>query len=177
MPISLYDATVPSYLQILNAVLGLIDKAEAFCVEKGIAEQALLAEHFGPDMLPLAMQLKWVSTHSIGAIEGVRAGTFSPDRSPPPQSFAELRELTSASIAALQAITVEEVDGFVGQDMIFSVPAMNRRMDFSAENFLLSFSLPNFYFHATTAYDLLRHKGVDLGKPDYLGMPRVKTPA
>jgi hypothetical protein len=87
MPISLYDATIPSYLQVLRAVVGLIDKAEAFCTEKGITEQEMLTEHFGPDMLPLAMQLKWVSTHSIGAIESVRAGTFSPDGSPPPQSF------------------------------------------------------------------------------------------
>ena len=177
MPLSLYDATIPSYLQILTAVLGLIDKAEAFCAEKGIAEQALLAEHFGPDMLPLANQLKWVSTHSIGAIEAVRVGSFMPDRSAPPENFAGFRELVSASITALKAVTVDEMEGFIGRDMVFSVPALNIRMDFTAENFLLSFSQPNFYFHATTAYDILRHQGVAIGKRDYLDKPRIKMPA
>ena len=69
------------------------------------------------------------------------------------------------------------MEGLIGRDMIFSVPAANLRMDFTAENFLLSFSLPNFYFHATTAYDILRHKGVRIGKLDFLGRPRIKAPA
>lgn len=177
MPLSLYDATIPTYLQILEASLGLIDKAQAFCAEGGMTEEALLAEHFGPDMLSLSWQLKWLTTHSVGAIAGVRAGTFSPDRSPPPESFAGLRELSTASIATLRTITPEEMEGLIGRDMIFSVPAANLRMDFTAENFLLSFSLPNFYFHATTAYDILRHKGVRIGKLDFLGRPRIKAPA
>lgn len=177
MPISLYDATVPSYLQILQSGLVLIDKAQAFCEEQGITEQELLAEHFGADMLPLAMQFKWMTTHSLGAIEGVRAGMFQPDRSPPADSLAAFREQISGTIATLKAITPEEIESFIGRDMVFEVPAMNLRMDFTAENFLLSFSLPNFYFHATTAYDILRHKGVSLGKRDYLGVPRIKMPA
>lgn len=177
MPISLYDATVPSYLQTLGAALGLIGKAEAFCAEKNISEQDLLATHLAEDMLPLTWQLKWLTTHSLGAIEGVRAGLFHPDRSPPAESLAAFREQITATIAALKAITPEEIESFIGRDMVFEVPAMNIRMDFTAENFLLSFSLPNFYFHATTAYDLLRHRGMQIGKRDYLGMPRIKMPA
>ena len=69
------------------------------------------------------------------------------------------------------------MEGFIGNDMIFSVPTMNLELPFTAENFLLSFSLPNFYFHATTAYDLLRDQGVSIGKRDFLGAMRIKMPA
>lgn len=175
MSVSLYDATIPSFLQILNATTGIVDKAEAFCTETGLDPTALLETRLIEDMYPLAMQLKWVSTHSIGAIEGVRVGSFSPDRSPPAESFAAFREQIGQSIAALETIDPAEVESFVGRDMIFTVGKL--RMDFAAENFLLSFSLPNFYFHATTAYDILRQKGVALGKLDYLGRPRIKAPA
>jgi len=177
MSFSLYDATIPSYLQILGSALGLIEKAEAFCAEKGIDEKILLAAHFGADMLPLNWQLKWLTTHSLGAINGVRAGIFQPDRATPSENFAGLRDQINATIAELQAIAPEEIDSFVGRDMKFSVPAMNIELPFKAENFLLSFSQPNFYFHATTAYDILRHQGVAIGKRDYLGKPRIKMPA
>lgn len=177
MPISLYDATIPSYLQILQSGLGLIDKAQAHCTENGVSEQDMLAKHFGPDMLPLSWQIKWMNTHSLGAIEGVRAGSFMPDRVPPAESFGGLRDEMNSTIATLGAITPEEVESFIGRDMVFEVPAMNLRMDFTAENFLLSFSLPNFYFHATTAYDILRHQGLAVGKRDYIGRPRINLPA
>lgn len=177
MPISLYDATVPSFIQVLRAGLGLIDKAQAFCAANGVSEEELLAEHFGEDMLPLGWQFKWMTTHSVGAINGARNGSFSPDRTPPDGSFEGLRDQMQTSIATLSAIMPEEMEGLVGRDMVFTVPSMDLRMDFTAENFLLSFSLPNFYFHATTAYDILRHRGVELGKRDYLGKPRLKMPA
>ncbi len=177
MSISLYDATIPCFLQSLGAAIGMTDKAEAHCAEKGISEQALLSAHFGEDMLPLSWQLKWINTHSLGAIEGVRAGLFQPDRTAPAESLAALRDQIIATIAALKAISPEEIEDLVGRDMTFSIPAMNIELTFTAENFLLSFSLPNFYFHATTAYDLLRDQGVPLGKRDFLGAMRIKMPA
>jgi len=176
MAFSLYDATIPTYIQILTATRGLTEKAEAFCAEKGMAEADLLNAHFGPDMLPLSWQLKWVSTHSIGAVEGVRKGSFEPDRVPPVESFAGFRAQIGASISALQSITAEEMESFVGRDMVFTI-GDQLRMDFLAEHFLMSFSLPNFMFHATTAYDILRQQGVSIGKRDFLGMPRLKVPA
>jgi len=127
-------------------------------------------------MLPLSWQLKWVSTHSIGAIEGVRKGGFSPDRADPPSDFAGLKAQIDSSIEALNAITPEEMEGFVGQDMVFTI-GDKLRMDFDAEHFLMSFSLPNFMFHATTAYNLLRDQGIAIGKRDFLGVPRLKAPA
>ncbi len=177
MAFSLYDATIPTYLQILGAVRGLTEKAEAFCAEKGLTETELLSAHFGEDMLPLGWQIKWTSTHSIGAIEGVRKGSLSPDRSQPASSFAELRVQTNATVSALMAITREEVESFVGRDMVFSAPDRGIRLDFTAEDFLMSFSLPNFLFHATTAYDIMRHQGVSIGKRDFLGQMRIKQPA
>jgi hypothetical protein len=172
MAFSLYAATVPSCLQILQSVSGLLVKAEGFCAEKGIAPQDLIQARLAEDMLPFAYQVKSTAVHSLGAIEGVRRGVFSPDMTPPPDTFPALKARISETLAALQAIDAAEIDGFVGRDMRFSFG--ERSMDFTAENFLLSFSQPNFYFHATTAYDILRWKGLSIGKRDFLGKPRVK---
>ncbi len=173
MAFSLYDATIPSYRQILEAVAGLLVKAESFCAEKGIAPKDLIQARLAEDMLPFAYQVKSTAVHSLGAIEGVRKGVFSPDMTPPPETFAALKTRIAETLAALQAINVAEVDGFVGRDMRFSFG--DRQMFFTAESFLLSFAQPNFYFHATTAYDILRWKGLAIGKRDFMGKPRVKS--
>ena len=172
MAFTLYSATIPSYLQILNSVSRLIGKAEAFCGERGIAPEALIQARLADDMLPFAYQVKSTAVHSIGAIEGVRKGTFSPDTSTPPATFDALRERIAGTIAALEAIDPGEVEGFIGKDMRFEFGP--NAMDFSAEEFLLSFSQPNFYFHATTAYDILRMKGVQIGKRDFNGRVRQR---
>jgi uncharacterized protein len=173
MAFSLYAAVVPSYRQILEAVSGLLVKAESFCEEKGIAPLELIQARLAADMLPFAYQVKSTAVHSLGAIEGVRKGVFSPDMTPPPETFAALKARIVETLAGLQAIDAAEVDGFVGRDMRFSFG--DRTMDFTAENFLLSFSQPNFYFHATTAYDILRWKGLAIGKRDFMGKPRMKS--
>jgi uncharacterized protein len=172
MTLSLYAATVPSYRQILQAVIGLLDKAQAFCAEKELAPQEIIQARLAEDMLPFAYQVKSTAVHSLGAIEGVRRGVFSPDQTPWPETFDALKALIVTTVDALEAIDAAEVDAFIGRDMRFA--ARTRNVEYSAENFLLSFSLPNFYFHATTAYDLLRWKGVPLGKRDYIGRPRAK---
>jgi hypothetical protein len=172
MPFSLYAATIPSYRQILSAVGGLLDKAESFCAEKAIAPDDIVQARLADDMLPFAYQVKSTAVHSLGAIEGVRKGVFSPDTTPPPDTFAALKTRIVETLATLEAIEPAEVDTFVGRDMRFVFG--DRRLDFTAEDFLLSFSQPNFYFHAATTYDILRWKGVDLGKRDFIGRPRVK---
>src|SRR5688572_28508726 len=110
MTISLYAATVPSYLQILGAVNGLIDKAEAFCTEKGLAPGDLIGARIFEDMHPFSYQIKSTAVHSLAAIEGARRGTFSPDRNPPPDTFAALRERVAGAVAGLKAIRPAEVD-------------------------------------------------------------------
>ncbi len=173
MTFSLYDATIPTYRQILGAIARLLDKAEAFASANQISESEILDARLAPDMLPFAYQVKSTAVHSIGAIEGVRRGQFSPDVTPPPATFAALKERVSQTVEALDAVTREEVNGFVGNDMSFLFK--DQRLEFTgAEAFLMSFSLPNFLFHATTAYDLLRLKGMDIGKRDFMGRLAIK---
>lgn len=172
MAFSLYAATVPSYRQILEAVSGLLRKAENFCAEKGIAAHDIIQARFAEDMLPFAYQVKSTAVHSLGAIEGLRKGVFSPDTAPPPETFAALKTRIAETLTALEAVEAAEIDAFVGRDMRFAFG--DRHIDFTAENFLLSFSQPNFYFHAATAYDILRWKGVPIGKRDFIGKSRAK---
>jgi hypothetical protein len=171
MSISLYSAVVPSYLQILESVSGLLDKAEAFCSERGLAPEQIIQARLAEDMLPFAYQVKSTAVHSLGSIEGVRRGVFSPDTTQPPETFAALKARVGEARSALAALKPAEVDGFVGRDMRFEFG--ERRLEFKAEEFLLSFSQPHFYFHATTAYDILRWKGVKIGKRDFMGRVRV----
>jgi hypothetical protein len=172
MAFSLYEAIVPSYRQILEAVSGLLGTAEVFCTEKGIAPHDIIQARLAEDMQPFAYQVKSTAVHSLGAIEGVRRGVFSPDTAPPPENFAALKSRIAETLAALETIEAAEVDAFVGRDMRFVFG--DRHIDFTAENFLLSFSQPNFYFHATTTYDILRWKEVSIGKRDFIGKPRRK---
>ncbi len=172
MTISLYAATIPSYQQTLGAVAGLLTKAERHCTDNKIAADDIVQARLAPDMLPFAYQVKSTVVHSLGAIEGVRKGVFSPDMTPPPGDFTAMKEYIAAALAGLAAIEPAEMDAFVGRDMRFAFG--DRRIDFTAENFLLSFSQPNFYFHASTAYDILRWKGLPLGKRDFMGRTRSK---
>jgi uncharacterized protein len=173
MAFSLYEATIPSYLQLLAALSKLIDMAQAHCTEKGLPDSDLTEARLIGDMQPFAYQITSSVHHSLGAIDGVRKGVFAPDMTPPPTSFAELKQKITMAHSALAALDPAEINGFVGKDMRFEVG--QRRMDYTAENFLLSFSQPNFYFHATTAYDILRMKGLPLNKKIYLGIPRLKS--
>lgn len=172
MPITLHDAFVPGCRQIVGAVQGLIDKAEAHCTAQGLAPAELEGACLHPTMLPLGFQVKSVAQHSAGAIAGVRAGRFSPLGGEMPTDFAGMRAMLAKAADELDAVTPEELEGFIGKDMLFEMPGLT--LPFTGEGFLLSFSLPNFYFHAATAYDILRAKGVALGKRDFLGQLRLK---
>jgi uncharacterized protein len=173
MAFSLYAATIPSYRQILSAVAALLGKAETFCAEGNVPPEEIIHARLAGDMLPFAYQVKSASVHSLGAIEGLRKGVFSPDLTPPPQTFPDLKANISHTLAALDAIDPKEIDGFVGRDMRFAFG--ERHLNFTAEEFLLSFSQPNFYFHATTVYDILRWKGLPIGKRDFTGRLRLKA--
>ncbi|MGH8217422.1 MAG: DUF1993 domain-containing protein [Steroidobacteraceae bacterium] len=173
MPVSLHAVTVVSWRQTLGAVAGLIAKAEAYCKDKGLAPNELIQARLAPDMLPFAYQVKSTAVHSVGAIEGVRRGVFSPDMTPAPETFPALNAFIAETQRALEAVTAAEVESFIGRDMRFEIG--ERRIEFTAENFLLSFALPNFYFHATTAYDILRGKGAPIGKRDFMGALRSKA--
>jgi hypothetical protein len=172
MPLSLHAAVIPSALQILASVTRLVDKAEAWCQEKGLPPAELLGARLAPDMHPFTYQVKSTAVHSWGAIEGVRRGVFKPDPTPAPDSFAGLRERLDTARNGLTAVDPAELEGLISRDMRFEFG--DRPMEFTAEEFLLSFSQPNFYFHATTAYDILRSKGLPIGKRDFTGRVRVR---
>ncbi len=171
--ISLYTATVPAFLQIIAASQGVVAKGLAFAAEQGIDPATLVEARLAPDMLPFAYQIQSLRTHSIGGIEGVRAGEFHPYRGPVPADFAGLIALLDDTAAALAALDPAAVDGLAGADVAFVFG--NFRMDYTGADFLLSFSLPNFHFHASIAYAILRGAGVPLGKRDFLGRPRIKA--
>ena len=98
---------------------------------------------------------------------------MAPDTTVPPETFPALKTRIAETLTALDKIASAEIDGFLGRDMRFAFG--DRHVDYTAENFLLSFSQPNFYFHAATAYDILRWKGVPIGKRDFLGTTRRKS--
>jgi uncharacterized protein len=173
MSFSLYDATIPSYRQTLGAIAGLLVTAEAFCAEKQLPPEAIIDARLTEDMLPFAYQVKSTAVHSLGSIEGVRRGVFSPDMTPPPQTFTALRTRIAETLSALESVQAAEINALTGRDMRFEF--RERSLEFTAEDFLLSFSLPNFYFHAATAYDILRWKGARIGKRDFIGRLRLKA--
>lgn len=172
MTISLYDAVIPTQLQIIAVVRKLVDKAKAHCEEAGTAPAEIIGARLIEDMLPFSYQVKCCREHSLGAIEAVREGVFTPSLTPPPEDWAGLYEKLDEAKAGLEAVSEAEMEGFIGQHMEFRFN--ETVMPFTAENFLLSFAQPNFYFHATTAYDVLRGRGFKIGKGDFLGMPRMK---
>jgi|ERR1044072_7470164 hypothetical protein len=173
MPISLFAATVPAYLQILGAVSGLLDKAEHHCGEHGIEPEELIQARLAEDMRPFSYQVKAMAMHSAGAIEGFRKGLFTPDTGPFPESFDALRQVIQEAQDFLLGISPEDLDW--NEDHCVRFEVRDVVMEFAARDFLFSFSQPNFYFHATTAYDILRMKGVAIGKRDFLLGMRVKA--
>ena len=173
MPFSLYHASVGAYLQILPSVAGLVTKAEAHCTEKGLPAEALTGARLADDMWPFAKQVSESVHHSAKAVTGLRAGVFGPEMDPAPLDFASLHTMVADARALLEAVDPAEIDGMIGQDMRFEFGT--RRMDFTAEDFILTFSLPNFYFHSSSAYAILRNQGLAVGKMDYLGKLRLKA--
>ncbi len=172
MAISLYDATVAGYLQTLGAVSGFLAKGAAHCEATGTDPADLVATRIHPDMYPLAFQIWSVQHHSLHAIEACTTGVFTPPSPLPEMTYADLQKLIADTREALAALTPEAVNALEGRDVVFKLG--NVEMPFTAEGFLLSFSVPNFHFHATTAYDILRGQGVKLGKRDYMGAIRMK---
>jgi hypothetical protein len=174
MAISLYDASVLSYLQILEAMDGLLKKGRDWAAVSGADPETLVEARLIDDMHPFRFQVQQVGFHSSGAIAAMRSGVLEFGAPRPQHDYAGLQALISDATAELKALKPAEVDGFSGKDVAFRVPGKGDRV-FTAESFLMSFSLPNFHFHAATAYDILRMKGAPLGKLDFMGALRLKA--
>jgi hypothetical protein len=172
MAFSLYDATVTNYLQILGAVGGFLEKSVTHFREKGIDPAEIVETRLTPDMLPFRFQIVSVAHHSRGAMEAAKNGVFAPSSGQPDLDYAALQALVTEARNDLSALAPEAVNALVGRDVTFKVG--DRAQPFTTEGFLMSFSLPNFFFHATTAYDILRHKGAPIGKRDFMGRLKLK---
>ena len=173
MPLTLYDATVPSLLQILRGSLGWLDKAAAFSAETGKPEAEIMDARLSPDMFPFNRQVRGFCMHAQLGIAGAMEGLFSPDRTPAPETIGGLKDRVGEAIAYLEKLSAADMEPLIGKPMLFRLGETERA--FTADQFLLSFSQPNFYFHVTTSYAILRHIGVPVGKMDYLGRQRIAS--
>jgi hypothetical protein len=163
---------VPTYLQTIGAVSGFLDKGLAHCKECNAQPGEVVEHRLFPDMAPFSFQIRSVAHHSVGAMEALKSGVFNPPGKAAPFDYAGLQALVSEARGKLEALKPDEVNALEGNDVAFQFG--ETRIPFVAENFLLSFSLPTFHFHATTAYDILRSRGVPIGKRDYMGRMRIK---
>ncbi len=173
MPLSLHAALVPGWLQILGSVEGLVAKAESWCDDNGYSHDEIIGARLAGDMLPFSYQVKSCWAHSAHALDGAAKGRFEPHMDPPPDSFAGLREVLAAAKSGLSGCDADALDAIAGNDMVFAI-GDKLRLEFTVQDFLLGFSSPNFHFHAATAYGILRMKGLEIGKRDYLGALPVK---
>lgn len=173
MAVSLYQLTVPNYLQILHGVAGFLDKGLAHMREAGIDPESVVETRIYEDMLPFRFQVQSVAHHSAGALDGVMSGEFSPPSGMAEHDYAGLQQQIADAIGRVNAASESEVNARAGGDVSFNL--RGRVLPFAAEEFVMSFSLPNLHFHAATAYGILRAKGVPLGKRDYIGTLQMKT--
>ena len=171
MSVSLYDASVATYLQTLGGMANVLEKGKSHAQEGALDLEEIVEFKLRDDMAPFRFQVVSVWHHSLGAVKGLRARLFEP----PPQmgdlDYGKLQGLVAEATEELDKVSREEIDGLADQPMVFRVGG--RDIPFTTTNFVLSFSLPNFFFHATTTYDVLRMHGVPLGKMDFLGSLRV----
>ncbi len=166
MSISMYQASVPAFLQILNSLSTIIDKSVAHAEAHKIDPSALLGDRLYPDMFPFSRQIQIASDFAKGGA-GRLAGVELPSFPDTETTFPELKERIAKTIAFLGTLTPAQIDGSEEREIIQKVgPNM---VTFKGLPYLTGFVLPNFYFHATTAYAILRCNGVPLGKRDFMG--------
>ncbi len=170
MTVSLHTVVVGTYKQMLPQVLWLMDKAEAHFAETGRSLDTLGGARLAPDMWTLAKQISQCAHHSARAIEAVRSGTFSPDPGPIPADLSLVRKEIEDAITLVNSVDPGELDAIADKTIEFR--AGKYSMTFDAADFLLTFSLPNFYFHVTTTHNIIRSNAVNVGKADYIGKMR-----
>ena len=173
MAISLYDLSVPTFLQTVRAVGGFLDRAATHCAETGANPDDFVSARLFDDMAPFHFQIEAAWHHAAWGLEAAKTGAFTPPALVGPVPFADLQAMIGKAETALAAFTPDEVNSWAGRDLDLQIGP--RRLTFTSETLILSFSLPNFHFHAVTAYDILRSRGVSLGKRDYEGRLRTRS--
>ncbi|HEV2530789.1 DUF1993 domain-containing protein [Phenylobacterium sp.] len=172
MATSFYELSVPTFLQTVTAVGGFLERAARHCVETGADPDDFVDARLYKDMAPFHFQIEALSHHAVWGMEAVKTGVFDPPALIGSMPFAALQAMIGEAVTALEAFNPGEVDGWAGKDLDLQIGP--RRLAFTSETFILSFALPNFHFHAVTAYDILRSRGVPIGKRDYEGRLRTR---
>ena len=166
MPITMYSASVPVFVRMLGNLSKCLDKAEAHAQAKKFDTSVYLASRLAPDMLPFPRQIQIAcdgAKFCVARLGGVDAPRYEDNEA----SMADLKQRIAKTLAFVQSVPAEQIEG--SEDKDISVPRRDGVQVMKGEIYLRHVVLPNFYFHITTAYALLRHNGVELGKADYLG--------
>ena len=169
MSITMHSASVPIFVRMLNNMLGWLDKAEAHAKARKFDPNNYLAMRLTPDMLPFARQIQITTDHVKGCTARL-AGMEPPKWADDEKTLGELRVRIQKAIDYAQSVPAAKLDGSEAREIALPV-GPGRTISFPGEVFLKHFSLPNFFFHVTMTYALLRQAGVELGKIDYLGAP------
>ena len=171
MSISFYDASVGTYQQVLASVAGILDKGASFAGESGTDLNEIVHTKLREDMMPFHFQVVSVCHHSWGALQGMRDGRFSTPSFDLDKDYQGLQALVAQAQEGVASFSESDAADLADKSMVFAIG--EREMPFTNQNFLLTFSLPNFYFHAATTYDILRMLGAPLGKMDFLGRMKI----
>ncbi len=168
MSITMYTASTPRFSNILKNLSEILTKAEAHALARKIDPAVLIGARLYPDMLPLAKQIQIACDTAKGAVARL-AGAEVPRHEDTEQSFAELQQRIARVVAFIESVPAERIDGSEERKILLTL--RGQEVAYTGLQYLTGFALPNFYFHVVTAYDILRHNGVELGKRDYLGNP------
>ena len=168
MTISMYQASVPRFVNILGNLFNILDKTQAHIDAKKLSDASLTAFRLFPDMLPMTTQVQVACDTAKGVVARL-AGVDIPAFEDNEQTIAELKARVAKTIAFIQTITPAQIDGTEDKDIV--TKRGEKETHYKGMQFLLGHAIPNFYFHITTAYAILRHNGVEIGKRDFLGKP------
>jgi uncharacterized protein len=166
MTLSMYQASAPVFLRGLSNLSAILEKAAAQAAERKIDEAVFLQARLAPDMFPLVRQVQIASDHAKGAAARL-AGLEVPKFEDVEKSFEELQQRVARTRQFVESVDKSKIEGSEGREI--SLPGRDRTLTFNGQSYLFNFALPNFFFHATTAYDILRHNGIQIGKRDFLG--------
>jgi len=166
MTISMYQASVPYFLRMLGNLKAILQKGAAHAEVRKFDTAVLFNERLAPDMLPLARQVQIASDNAKGCAARL-AGIDPPKFEDHETTYPQLVERIDKTVAFLKTLKPAQIDGSEGREIVLKFP--NQTLTFKGLNYLTQFAIPNFTFHVVTAYNILRHNGVDLGKADFLG--------
>ena len=165
MAFSLYDASIPVLVRMLATLSSLLTKGAESAAARKIDPSVFTTARLAPDMIPLSGQVQLACDAAKGCAARL-SGTSAPSHPDTEVTFEDLQARIAKTVEYLKSITAQQLDGAEDRDIVMKFPS--GEMKFTGHSFLVTFALPNFFFHIVTAYNILRHNGVALGKMDYL---------